>query len=68
MPRKQRKTAEAQFWVTLNCDCPHCNAFLDLWKIVAHEDLPDAATSEETDILVNCPECEEVFTVTQVTY
>ena len=70
MPRKkQRLTTEATWWVQLNAPCPNCNAHLDLYEIKDHDELPSPCTSDDdTDIIVNCPECESVFTVTQVTW
>lgn len=68
MLRKEKKTAEATFWVKLTCDCPHCTAYLDLWDIVDPDELPNPCITDDTDIIVNCPECEESFTVTRVTY
>jgi hypothetical protein len=55
--------------ISLNCDCPKCNEYVDLldypdfWEGHSRIDIPEHGTENSRDVKVQCPKCDHRFTV-----
>jgi uncharacterized Zn finger protein len=61
------KECKAQTTLEVNCDCPHCDEWLDITD-EAREYLDETLRAEEIELQITCEECGEVFIVTDITY
>lgn len=65
---KEYKETTASTSLDINCNCPYCNAFLDI-RDVAIENLTNGELSAEgIEQEVTCEECNETFIVTDIYY
>lgn len=63
--------AEAQWNISLDCNCPHCKEYVDLtgapdfWEGLKME-AGEHGTENSSNVAVYCPECGEEFTIDAV--
>jgi hypothetical protein len=58
----------ATWSISLNCDCPACNEYVDLLNYAdfwdgRRIDVPEHGTARTKNVEVVCPECSHDFTV-----
>jgi len=58
---------DARTFIEVNCHCPHCEAFLDVFENV-REVLGSDLRAENVDVEVTCPECLKLFIVENVEF
>lgn len=64
------KTTVANTHIEVTCDCPYCNAYLDIFDrdSVRESFVDNDLTAENCDIEITCPKCKEIFIVTDIFY
>jgi uncharacterized Zn finger protein len=61
------KTTEAQTTLEINCNCPYCDAYLDITD-ESKEYLDETLRTENDEIEIRCEECNDIFIVDKITY
>ena len=63
------KTTTANLFIEVNCKCPHCDAYLDIFDL---EDvkyaLAEPHNAPNCDLEIDCEECGEKFIVSDISF
>ena len=63
------KSTDAKTFIEVVCNCPNCNAYLDIFdENGVKESMGYEPRSEGCDLEIKCSECEEPFIVTDIFY
>jgi len=63
------KTTDANTFIEVLCNCPYCNAYLDIFdEHGVKESMGYEPRSENCNLEVDCSECGEKFLVTDIFY
>ena len=62
------KETTASTFVEITCECPYCEAYLDIFDNDHVKDSLDGLRSEKCDLEITCNECSETFIVTDICY
>lgn len=63
------KSTEAQTNVEVICDCPYCDAHLDIFELGNTQAvLSGELRAHNIDLEITCPECQNTFRVDSIHY
>ena len=63
------KTTTADTHIEVLCNCPNCDAYLDIFdEYGVKESMGYEPRSENCDLEINCSECKETFLVTDINF
>lgn len=62
------KEVSAEVYLTVDVDCPYCDASLDIRSDIGEAWLPNRLDIPKCEIEITCKECKEEFLVTRVDY
>lgn len=65
----QKGNIQACWTVELNCECPHCEEYVnllddpDFWYINENLEIAENMTDKSNNLAVHCPKCDQDFVV-----
>ena len=57
---------DAEWDMSLNVTCPHCEHYFDVTDYETMGDLPKVRATDGLNLDIMCPECSRIFRITQI--